>query len=131
MINYISTRGKAPQQDFIGVLLSGLASDGGLYIPDLWPQINQDQMKGMLGAPYSKIAHQVTAPFVGNTIPAEVMEQILQEVYEDAFAHSAVAPLVQIDSNKWVMELFHGPTLAFKDYALQLLGRLFDHILVY
>lgn len=129
MINYISTRGKASQQDFIGVLLNGLASDGGLYIPDLWPQINQDQMKGMLGAPYSKIAHQVTAPFVGNTIPAEVMEQILQEVYDDAFAHSAVAPLVQIDSNKWVMELFHGPTLAFKDYALQLLGRLFDHIL--
>ncbi len=129
MVNYISTRGKAPSQDFVGALLNGLAVDGGLYLPDVWPQITLNQKPSITGCSYAETAHQVTQPFIGDTISADVMLRILNEVYDQSFSHSAVAPLVQIDTNKWVLELFYGPTLAFKDYALQLLGHLFDHVL--
>ena len=129
MTNYISTRGGVPPQSFTDVLLQGLAPDGGLYIPEEYPKLDLDDMRHMAGVPYADIAYKVTAPFVGDAIPSDVYKRILQEVYQDAFGHSCVAPLVQIGPNAWVMELFHGPTLAFKDYALQLLGRLFDYIL--
>lgn len=129
MVNYISTRGGVTPQSFTDTLLQGLAPDGGLYIPETWPQLDIDKMRSLAGLPYAEIAKFVISPFVENDITSPVLEKILNEVYSQEFSHSAVAPLVQISPNVWVMELFHGPTLAFKDYALQLLGRLFDHIL--
>ena len=129
MVNYISTRGGVAPQSFTDVLLQGLAPDGGLYIPESWPQLDMEELRGMSGLPYAEVAKFVTAPFVKNDIAPATLERILSEVYTNEFTHSAVAPLVQISPNVWVMELFHGPTLAFKDYALQLLGRLFDHVL--
>ncbi len=129
MVNYISTRGGIAPQSFTDVLLQGLAPDGGLYIPETWPQFDLDEVRGLAGLPYAEVAKYVISPFVQNDIASPVLETMLSDVYSDRFAHSAVAPLVQISPNIWVMELFHGPTLAFKDYALQLLGRLFDHVL--
>ena len=129
MVSYVSTRGGVAPQSFTDVLLQGLAPDGGLFIPEDWPQFDLDEMRSLAGLPYAEVAKYVISPFVKNDIPLLVLEKILGEVYSHKFSHSAVAPLVQIGPNVWVMELFHGPTLAFKDYALQLLGRLFDHIL--
>lgn len=129
MIQYFSTRGGSANQSFTDVLLTGLAPDGGLYIPQEFPPLSNDSLKEMQGKSYADIAYQVTAPFVGDAIPKEIFQKILKEVYEDNFEHDAVAPLVQLQDNVWIMELFHGPTLAFKDYALQLLGRLFDYVL--
>ncbi len=129
MIKYFSTRGGSANQSFTDVLLKGLAPDGGLYIPQEFPQLSVENLKSMQGNSYADIAYQVTAPFVGDAIPKEIFQKILREVYEDNFEHDAVAPLVQLKDNVWIMELFHGPTLAFKDYALQLLGRLFDYVL--
>ena len=129
MTHYISTRGGVSPQSFTNVLLQGLAPDGGLYIPEKWPELNADELQNMAGLPYADVAHKVISKFVGDDIAPATMKKILSEVYEGEFSHSCVAPLVQISPNVWVMELFHGPTLAFKDYALQLLGRLFDHVL--
>lgn len=129
MVNYISTRGGVSPQSFTDVLLKGLAADGGLFIPESWPQFDLDKLRGLAGLPYAEVAKYVISPFVKNDVTPAVLEKILSEVYTHEFSHSAVAPLVQISPNVWVMELFHGPTLAFKDYALQLLGRLFDHVL--
>ncbi len=129
MISYISTRGGGSPQSFTDVLLKGLAPDGGLYIPDEWPQLSTEDLRGLSGVPYADVAYKVIAPFVGSDIETPVLKRILSEVYQGGFSHAAVAPLVQIAPNVWMMELFHGPTLAFKDYALQLLGRLFDHVL--
>ncbi len=129
MTNYFSTRGGSNSQSFTDVLLTGLAPDGGLYIPQEFPALSSDDLKGMAGKFYADIAYQVTAPFVGDAIPTDVYQKILKEVYEDQFEHDDVAPLIEIQPNLWIMELFHGPTLAFKDYALQLLGRLFDYVL--
>lgn len=129
MMQYISTRGGGEPQNFTGVLLNGLAPDGGLYVPEFSPRLDLSKLEQAAGSSYADIAYQVVEPFVGDEIPKEVMQQILKEVYDDNFSHNAVAPLVQIDSNQWILELFHGPTLAFKDYALQLLGRLFDYVL--
>lgn len=129
MMQYISTRGGSEPQNFTGVLLNGLAPDGGLYVPEFWPQLDLSKLELKAGSSYADIAYQVVSPFVSDDIPEEVMRQILKEVYDSNFTHNAVAPLVQIDSNRWILELFHGPTLAFKDYALQLLGRLFDYVL--
>lgn len=129
MIRYFSTRGAVKGASFTDVLLGGLAPDGGLYIPETWPDIDRIQMERMVGTPYADIAYQVIAPFVGKDIPEDDLKAIIAQTYSKEFEHSAVAPLVQIGPNAWVMELFHGPTLAFKDYALQLLGRLFDYVL--
>lgn len=129
MVNYVSTRGNVAPQSFTDVLLQGLAPDGGLYLPETWPTLDHDKMRHLAGLPYAEVAKFVISPFVQNDISSSVLDKILTEVYNDKFAHSVVAPLVQISPNVWVMELFHGPTLAFKDYALQLLGRLFDHVL--
>ncbi|WP_374299793.1 threonine synthase [Ferrovibrio sp.] len=124
-MRYISTRGQAPELDFEGVLLAGLATDGGLYVPAQWPQFSAADWRAMRGLPYAEIAFRVIKPFVGGCIPDADLRRMIDEAYA-TFGHKAVVPLRQIDANDWLLELFHGPTLAFKDVALQLLGRLFD-----
>ncbi|SDR78254.1 L-threonine synthase [Halopseudomonas litoralis] len=127
-MRYISTRGQAPALNFEDVLLAGLASDGGLYVPENLPRFTQEEIASWAGLPYHELAFNVMRPFVAGSISDADFKAILKDTY-GAFAHSSVAPLRQLDANEWVMELFHGPTLAFKDFALQLLGRLLDHFL--
>ncbi|MFT0212168.1 threonine synthase [Pseudomonas sp. F1_0610] len=127
-MRYISTRGNAPALNFEEVLLAGLANDGGLYVPENLPRFTLEQIQSWNGLPYHELAFHVMRPFVEGSISDADFKQILEETYA-VFAHAAVAPLRQLDSNEWVLELFHGPTLAFKDFALQLLGRLLDHML--
>ncbi|WP_299734372.1 threonine synthase [uncultured Endozoicomonas sp.] len=127
-MKYISTRGQGEPKDFQGVLLAGLAEDGGLYVPESLPQFSADKIRSLKGLPYNELAFEVIKPFVGGTIADDKLQQMINDSY-GAFSHKAVAPMQQLDSNQWVMELFHGPTLAFKDFALQLLGRLLDHVL--
>ena len=130
MTQYISTRGTdETRTGFTDVLLNGLAPDGGLYIPDSWPELDRTTLARMAGTPYADIAYQVMLPFLNGELPPAVFKRILTDVYQQQFNHSCVAPLVQVGPNAWIMELFHGPTLAFKDYALQLLGQLFDYVL--
>ena len=126
-MKYISTRGQAEILDFEGVTLAGLARDGGLYVPQTLPKISADNIRGMRGMSYAEVAFRVIQPFVAGSIADADLKRILEETYGSAFRHPAVTPLVQLDSNQWLLELFHGPTLAFKDIALQLLGRFFDH----
>jgi|TARA_R110002124_G_scaffold125532_1_gene284804 threonine synthase len=128
-VRYISTRGEAPALGFEDVLLTGLATDGGLYVPESLPHFSLEEIRSWRGLSYSELAFKVMHPFVDDAIPAEDFRRMLDETYGDVFAHKAVAPLVQLDTNEWVMELFRGPTLAFKDFALQLLGRLLDYVL--
>ncbi|HEV8078735.1 MAG TPA: threonine synthase [Marinobacter sp.] len=127
-MRYISTRGEAPALGFEDVLLTGLAPDGGLYVPESLPQFNLEEIRSWRGLSYSELAFKVMYPFVEDAIPADHFRTMLDDTY-GVFAHKAIAPLVQIDSNEWVLELFRGPTLAFKDFALQLLGRLLDYVL--
>ncbi|MBN8892195.1 MAG: threonine synthase [Rhodospirillales bacterium 70-18] len=127
-MRYISTRGQAPVRDFAGVLLAGLAEDGGLYMPETWPSFSAAELRAMRGLPYHALAARVMRPFVGEAIPFATLEAICRDAYA-GFGHPAVVPLVQLDTNLWTQELFHGPTLAFKDMAMQVLGRLFDHVL--
>src|SRR6478609_4652957 len=127
-MKYVSTRGKAPVLNFEEVLLAGLASDGGLYVPETYPQFSQDEIASWAGLSYSDVAIKVISPFVAGCIPQAELESIIRDTYT-TFRHPAVTPLVQLNSNEWVLELFHGPTLAFKDVALQLLGRLLDAVL--
>ncbi len=127
-MKYISTRGQAPALNFEQVLLTGLASDGGLYIPESLPTFSADEIAQMAELDYAQLAQKIISPFVDDCIPENDLRAILQETYAE-FRHDAVAPMVQIDNNQWVLELFHGPTLAFKDFALQLLGRLLDYVL--
>lgn len=122
---YQSTRGEAPDLEFQDVLLTGLARDGGLYVPKSLPALPATEPKG---ADYATLAAEVLAEFTGPTPDHAELLAMTRGAY-DAFAHAAVAPLKQIGANDWLMELFHGPTLAFKDFALQVLGRLFDHAL--
>jgi len=124
-MRYVSTRGQAPALDFEGVLLAGLAGDGGLYVPESWPQFSVADFRAMRGLPYAEIAFRIIKPFVGGSIPDAELKRMITEAYA-TFGHKAVVPLRQSGDNDWVLELFHGPTLAFKDVALQLLGRLFD-----
>lgn len=126
-MKYISTRGQAEALDFEGVTLTGLARDGGLYVPESLPQFTADQIRAMRGKPYADVAFEVMKPFVAGSVSEGELRGMLDRTYGSAFRHPAVAPLVQLDSNEWLLELFHGPTLAFKDFALQLLGRFFDH----
>lgn len=127
-MRYVSTRGEAPPLNFVDVTLAGLARDGGLYVPEAWPALDAKAIAGFAGRPYAEVAVDVIAPFVGDAIEAGDLSRMAREAY-DAFRHPAVAPLVQIADNTFVLELFHGPTLAFKDLAMQLLGRLMDHVL--
>jgi threonine synthase len=123
-MRYVSTRGQAPELGFADVLLAGLATDGGLYMPQYVPTLPPLSA----GSSYSTTAAEVMLPFVGDDIAPDVLRQRCDESYA-TFRHPAVCPLVQTGANEWVLELFHGPTLAFKDVALQLVGRLFDHVL--
>jgi threonine synthase len=127
-VQYVSTRGKAPALSFDDVLLTGLARDGGLYLPQSWPQFSPEDIREMRGLSYADLAVRVMYPFVEGSINYADFNELVQDTYKE-FGHRAVAPLKQLDTDQWVMELFHGPTLAFKDYALQLLGRLFDYVL--
>jgi threonine synthase len=127
-VKYISTRGNAPELNFEQVLLTGLAADGGLYVPKTLPRFSREDIAAMRSLDYPALAEKIITPFVSDCIPQDDLRAILAETYTE-FRHGAVAPLVQIESNQWVLELFHGPTLAFKDFALQLLGRLLDYIL--
>lgn len=127
-MRYISTRGKAPTLNFEDVLLAGLASDGGLYVPENLPRFTVEEIASWADLPYHELAFRVMRPFVAGCIDDADFKSIVKDTYS-VFEHSAVAPLRQLDSNEWVLELFHGPTLAFKDFALQLLGRLLDHFL--
>jgi threonine synthase len=123
-MRYVSTRGAAPELGFCDVLLAGLANDGGLYMPAEWPTL--PDLTHVTS--YAEAAAAVMAPFVAGEIDAEVFAQLCTDAYA-TFRHDAVVPLVQIGANEWLLEQFHGPTLAFKDVALQLVGRLFDHVL--
>tara|TARA_Y100001970_G_scaffold293181_2_gene438363 strand:+ start:6543 stop:7949 length:1407 start_codon:yes stop_codon:yes gene_type:complete len=127
-VKYVSTRGEAPELAFDDVLLAGLATDGGLYVPSSWPQFAFSDLEVMADLSYADIAFEVIKPFVGGTIYDGALKEMINETYR-GFGHGSVAPLKQIGANHWLMELFHGPTLAFKDFALQLVGRMFDHVL--
>ena len=127
-MRYVSTRGDAPSLNFEEVLLTGLASDGGLYVPESLPQFSRADLAAMAAMDYPSLAQRIIAPFVGDCVDRADLESIVRDAYA-GFRHPAVAPLVQLDHDHWLLELFHGPTLAFKDFALQLLGRLLDHVL--
>jgi len=127
-MNYISTRGQAPKLKFADVLLAGLASDGGLYVPETLPTFSRDEIASWASLSYAELAFTVIKPFVDDCISDADLKRMIDETYA-GFNHSAVAPLKELGTNEWVLELFHGPTLAFKDFALQLLGRLMDHVL--
>ncbi|MGD9803189.1 MAG: threonine synthase [Hyphomicrobiaceae bacterium] len=127
-MRYVSTRGKAPSLGFEDVLLTGLARDGGLYLPVEWPQLSRGEIARFAGQPYEDVALQVIRPFVGGEIDDAALSSIIHEAYA-TFRHRAIAPLVQIGPSDWVLELFHGPTLAFKDVAMQVLARLMDRAL--
>jgi threonine synthase len=128
-MRYISTRGQAPARDFADVLLSGLAEDGGLFMPETWPHFSPADWRAMRGLPYHALAARIMQPFVGQSIPAATLGAICRDAYA-GFGHPALAPLVQLETGLFVQELFHGPTLAFKDMAMQVLGRLFEHVLI-
>jgi threonine synthase len=127
-MQYVSTRGSAPALGFEEVTLAGLAPDGGLYVPQEWPRFSEAEIAAFAGLPYAELATRVMLPFVGESLSREELLDLSTRAY-GRFAHAAVAPLVQLDERNWLLELFHGPTLAFKDVALQLLGRLFEHFL--
>ncbi|MGO9356287.1 MAG: threonine synthase, partial [Xanthobacteraceae bacterium] len=131
-VHYVSTRGAAPASGFAEVMLAGLARDGGLYVPDIpsghWPQLEPKAIAGFAGRPYAEVAVEVIRPFVGDALGEADLARMAREAY-GTFRHPAVAPLTQLGVNTFALELFHGPTLAFKDLAMQLLSRLMDHAL--
>ncbi|OQM74730.1 threonine synthase [Manganibacter manganicus] len=127
-MHYVSTRGEAPALGFADTVLAGLAHDGGLYVPAEWPQFSPAEIRAMRGLSYQDIGLRVLAPYIGGEIAAPVFERLVREAYA-TFRHDAVCPLVQLGPNNFVLELFHGPTLAFKDVAMQLLARVMDHVL--
>ncbi len=128
-MRYVSTRGEAPPLGFVDVTLAGLARDGGLYVPEAWPRLDSGTIAGLGGRPYAEVAVEVIRPFVGDTIHEHDLARMAREAY-GAFRHPAVVPITQIGCNTFLLELFHGPTLAFKDVAMQLLARLMDHALL-
>ncbi|MFL0803138.1 MAG: threonine synthase [Agarilytica sp.] len=127
-MKYISTRGDAPSLNFEEVVLAGLASDGGLYVPETLPQFSKEEIASWVGLSYRDLAFKIIAPFVDGEIPDADLKKLIDTAY-DSFRHDGIAPLVQTGHNEWILELFQGPTLAFKDFALQFLGNLLDYIL--
>lgn len=129
---YCSTRGPTSPVtspvSFEDALLAGLAPDGGLYMPESWPQFSHDQIRSFAGQPFYEVAAQVLTPFVGKTFTPEQLRSLCKSAFS-SFKHNAVCPLVQVDDEDWILELFHGPTLAFKDVAMQLLGGMFETVL--
>ena len=127
-MRYVSTRGEAPPLGFMDVTLAGLARDGGLYVPENWPRLSAETIAGFAGQPYAEVAVEVIRPFVGDTISEAELSRLAREAY-GTFRHPAVVPVAQFGAGTFLLELFHGPTLAFKDVAMQLLARLMDHAL--
>jgi threonine synthase len=127
-MNYVSTRGRAPVLGFSDAVLAGLASDGGLYLPQSWPEFSADEIAGFANRPYADVAFAVISRFTGGEIEPGALRRIVDEAYA-TFRHPSVAPLVEIAPGHFVLELFHGPTLAFKDVAMQFLARLMNHVL--
>jgi threonine synthase len=127
-VRYVSTRGEAPSLGFAEAMLAGLARDGGLYVPEAWPRLEAGAIAAFAGRSYAEVAVEVIRPFIGDSIGEADLARMAREAYGN-FRHPAVAPLVQLGVNTFALELFHGPTLAFKDLAMQLLARLIDHVL--
>ncbi len=127
-MRYVSTRGQAPAVGFTDAVLSGLAPDGGLYIPESWPAFSRETIAGFAGRPYAEVAAAVIGAFAGDEIPQADLLEMCREAYA-TFNHPAVVPLVQLGPDTHLAELFHGPSLAFKDVAMQILARLYDHLL--
>lgn len=125
-MRYVSTRGAVPALEFEGVLFAGLARDGGLYVPERWPVLAKAEWARLSGLDYPALAARIMAPFVGDFMSGDALERVTREAYA-SFSHCAVTPLIQLGTNDWLLELFHGPTLAFKDLAMQVLARLMDH----
>jgi threonine synthase len=128
-MRYVSTRGAQESRGtFEDVLLAGLARDGGLYVPESWPEpFSPAEIEELAALDYAGLAIRLSERFIGDAVDRETLERMARDCYA-SFDHPATAPLVQLDAGLWLMELFHGPTLSFKDYALQLVGRLFDHV---
>jgi threonine synthase len=127
-VDYISTRGEAPALGFRDALLAGLARDGGLYVPREWPTLSKKEIRALRGKTYPEVAFEILKRFVDGEIADDKLQSMIEEAY-GTFRHPAVVPLVQTGPNDFVLELFHGTTLAFKDVAMQLLARLMDHVL--
>ena len=127
-MHYVSTRSSAVQADFEKIVLSGIAEDGGLYVPVSLPVFSAQEIANWSWLPYDELAYRVMSPFVGESIPEADFKRLLKEAYS-TFSHRSIAPLHQVDRNEWVLELFHGPTRASKDFAAQLQGRLVEYFL--
>ncbi len=127
-MQFVSTRGQAPALGFSDAVLAGLASDGGLYVPQTWPQVDAAEIASFAGKPYADVAYAIISRFTGDEIAPAKLKAILDEAYA-SFRHPSVTPLLELEPNHFVLELFHGPTLAFKDVAMQFLSRVMDHIL--
>ena len=127
-LKYVSTRGQAPVLGFDEVLLTGLARDGGLYLPKSWPHFSKTEISSWRGLSYQELAHQVLKPFVSDTLSNNALKKIIIEAYSH-FSSDTVVPIANLGNDEWLVELYHGPTLAFKDIAMQFLGPLFDHVL--
>ena len=127
-MKFISTRGGVEPKNFEDVILTGLAPDGGLFVPEHLPHFSQQEIASWAGLSYQDLALKVMTPFVADAIPQRDLKQLIDDSYA-TFRHNGIAPLVQTGHNEWIMELFHGPTLAFKDFALQFLGNLLDYTL--
>ncbi len=127
-MQYISTRGQAPVLNFEETLITGLASDGGLYVPETWPKFSNEECLQLKGLPYEEVAFRVMRPFIGDAFTEGQFREIIRKAYS-SFSHSAKCPLVQISDREFLLELFHGPTLAFKDVAMQLIAKMFEVIL--
>ena len=124
-MKYISTRGDAPELSFAEAMLTGLARDGGLYVPKKIPTMATEDIAALAGKSYEEVAFEVMKPFIGDSFTDEEFKGIIERAYA-GFRHDARAPLVQLAPNHYLLELFHGPTLAFKDFAMQLIGQLFQ-----
>jgi threonine synthase len=128
LMQYVSTRGAAPAVGFVHAVLESLAPDGGLYVPEEWPTFTHDEIAALAGRPYAEVAATIIGRFAGKEIPADILLDLCREAYA-TFNHPAVVPLTQIGPQAFIAELFHGPSLAFKDVAMQILARLYDHVL--
>jgi threonine synthase len=127
-VKYVSTRGKAPILSFEEAMLAGLATDGGLYVPEKIPRFTKEEISSWSDLSYEELAFKIMSPFIDGEVPDDDLRLLIKKTYS-TFRHKAIAPLVQTARNEFILELFHGPTLAFKDFALQFLGNLMDYVL--
>ena len=125
-MKYVSTRGTAPVLNFEETMLTGLARDGGLYVPESWPRLGEAEIAALAGLSYEETAFRVMRPFIGDCFDEATFRAIIERAYA-GFGHTARCPLVQSGPNDWILELHHGPTLAFKDVALQLIVSVVGH----